>query len=221
MPRVLSGTPLFTMPSLLPQRLSPRPQLRSWRAALVGTALLAGAALPGLGAAPVSGAEMPATGVPVSATPAKATPAAPTTAAPAPAEAILYKLATTCSLAGAAPVSCTVEAINQGANTLYRHRIGSVIETIRITDDPVTMSIWKAGDKEWRQLRNAAARFSTNTICFNDRDLCVINPNYLNSVRQDDPTARLKGRDLVRVHFGPDGRVDASCYDAGCELVKS
>jgi hypothetical protein len=187
----------------------------------VGTALLAGAALPGLGAAPVSGAEMPATGVPVSATPAKATPAAPTTAAPAPAEAILYKLATTCSLAGAAPVSCTVEAINQGANTLYRHRIGSLTETIRITDDPVTMSIWKAGDKEWRQLRNAAARFSTNTICFNDRDLCVINPNYLNSVRQDDPTARLKGRDLVRVHFGPDGRVDASCYDAGCELVKS
>lgn len=208
MPRVLSGILLFTMLSLMPQRLSLRPLRWSQRAVLLGTALLAGGLLSGLGAAPSTAA--PATSAP-----------APASGAAAPAEAILYKLATTCSLAGAAPVSCTVEAINQGANTLYRHRIGAVTETIRITDDPVTMAIWKPGDKQWQQLRNAAARFSTNTICFNDRDLCVINPNYLNSVRQDDPTARLKGRDLVRVHFGPDGRVDASCYDAGCELVKS
>lgn len=28
----------------------------------------------------------------------------------------------------------------------------------------------------------------------------------------------MTGRDLVKVHFGADGRVDASCYDDGCEV---
>jgi hypothetical protein len=30
----------------------------------------------------------------------------------------------------------------------------------------------------------------------------------------------MKGRDLVMVHFGKDGRVDASCYDDGCDVVR-
>jgi hypothetical protein len=71
----------------------------------------------------------------------------------------------------------------------------------------------------WQQIRRADARFSTNTICFNNRELCVVNPNYLNSVREDRSNTRLEGRDLVVVHFGKDGRVDASCYDEGCNLV--
>ena len=70
-----------------------------------------------------------------------------------------------------------------------------------------------------RALTGAAARFSTNTVCFNGSDLCVVNPNYLNSVRQANSSAT-EGRDLVRVHFGADGRIDASCYDAGCSLVQ-
>ena len=68
-------------------------------------------------------------------------------------------------------------------------------------------------------LQGAAARFSTNTVCFNGSDLCVVNPNYLNSVRQANSSAT-EGRDLVRVHFGADGRIDASCYDAGCSVVQ-
>jgi len=44
-----------------------------------------------------------------------------------------------------------------------------------------------------------------------------VNPNYLNSVREDRQDLRLQGRDLVKVHFGPDGRVNATCYDEGCE----
>jgi hypothetical protein len=66
-------------------------------------------------------------------------------------------------------------------------------------------------------LRSAGALFSSNSICFNGRELCVVNPNYLNSVREDRQDLRLQGRDLVKVHFGPDGRVNATCYDAGCE----
>mgnify|MGYP007019758134 FL=1 len=65
---------------------------------------------------------------------------------------------------------------------------------------------------------SAAARFSTNTICFNGRDLCAINPNYLNSVREDRPDATA-GRDLVKVQFGADGRIDLTCYDDGCKGV--
>ena len=132
---------------------------------------------------------------------------------------ILYKLTTQCSWNGAAPVACTVEAQEDGRATLYRHRIGNVTETVRITDSPVTMSIYNAATKQWVGLSKASARFSSNTICFNGQQLCVVNPNYLNSVREDNPAATSK-RDLVKVHFGRDGRIDASCYDDGCEVIQ-
>ncbi|MCT0207134.1 hypothetical protein KQ305_05365 [Synechococcus sp. CS-1332] len=144
-------------------------------------------------------------------------PASAVEAAPAP--QLLYTLSTQCSLQGAAPVPCTVEAVDDGRATLYRHRIGKVTETVRITAEPVTMAIWANDTKQWRPLTGASARFSTNTVCFNGKELCVVNPNYLNSVREDRANTRLQGRDLVMVHFGQDGRVDASCYDDACALL--
>ena len=36
-------------------------------------------------------------------------------------------------------------------------------------------------------------------------------------LRQGNPL-QLEGRELVRVHFGRDGRINASCYDDGCEV---
>ena len=112
----------------------------------------------------------------------------------------------------------SVEAVNDGGATLYRHQIGSDTITIRISDSPVRMARWDGASKQWQNLKRASARFSANTVCFNGRELCVINPNYLNSVREDRQDLRLQGRDLVKVHFGADGRVDATCYDAGCEV---
>ncbi len=133
---------------------------------------------------------------------------------------VLYTLSTFCSLKGAEPVACSVEAVNAGeAATLYRHLIGKERHTVRITDKPIRMAVWDLERKQWRNLERAEARFSTNTVCFNDRELCVVNPNYLNSVKEDNP-ATTAGRDLVKVHFGADGRIDASCYDAGCEVVR-
>jgi hypothetical protein len=147
-------------------------------------------------------------------------PSQPVAAAQAaPTGQLLYSLSTRCSVQGGAPVPCTVEAFDERGATLYRHRIGKKVETVRITDEPVTMAIWVNETSQWRPVRRAAARFSTNTICFNGRDLCVVNPNYLNSVRQDQTNTRLQGRDLVMVHFGTDGRVDASCYDDACALL--
>ncbi|MCP9916603.1 hypothetical protein [Cyanobium sp. ATX 6F1] len=137
-------------------------------------------------------------------------------AAPGRAET-LYKLDTRCSVASGAPQACSVEAINEGGATLYRHRIGTAITTIRITDKPLRMEIWQQDTKQWKFLQSASARFSTNTLCFNGRELCVVNPNYLNSVSQARSDL-IAGRDLVKVHFDATGRTNASCYDEGCEL---
>ena len=130
----------------------------------------------------------------------------------------LYKLKTTCSIKRGPAQDCVIEAVNEGEATIYRHTIGKTVELIRITDSPVSMSRWDAATSSWVVLRSAGARFSTNTICFNDRDLCVVNPNYLNSVREEKVDA-LAGRDLVGVKFRRDGRVSLTCYDEACEGV--
>jgi hypothetical protein len=131
----------------------------------------------------------------------------------------LYVLDTTCSIQGGPVQPCVVEAINEDDVTLYRHRIGTTEEVIRISDKPVRMARWDATTKTWVGLSSAGARFSTNTICFNGRDLCVVNANYLNSVREEKSEAAA-GRDLVRVKFDADGRINLTCYDEACEGVQ-
>lgn len=135
-----------------------------------------------------------------------------------PAEArsqTLYKLETSCSIKGGPAQPCVVEAIDEGDATIYIHQIGKQVAKIRITEAPVSMSLWDENRKSWVVLNSAGARFSTNTICFNGRDLCVVNPNYLNSIREEKGPA-LAGRQTVQMTFGSDGRVNAYCYDDGC-----
>ncbi|MFN9622262.1 MAG: hypothetical protein ACK587_05440 [Cyanobacteriota bacterium] len=132
---------------------------------------------------------------------------------------VLYTLDTKCARGGAAPVACKVEAINEAGATLYRHTIGATTHTLRISDQPARFSLWDGATSSWKPLRNAAVRFSTNTLCLNDTDLCVVNPNYLNSLLQERPDFR--GRDLVRVRFAASGRVDILCYDTGCNLISA
>ncbi|MFQ6538072.1 MULTISPECIES: hypothetical protein [Aphanothece] len=139
---------------------------------------------------------------------------------PGPALAeVLYTLDTQCSLQEGASQACTVEASEEDGVTLYRHTIGTRVELIRISEDPTRMSRWDPASKTWISLTSAGALLSSNTVCFNGRDLCVVNPNYLNSIVEEKPEV-YEGRDLVRVKFGPDGRVDLSCFDAACEEVK-
>jgi hypothetical protein len=132
---------------------------------------------------------------------------------------VLYQLDTTCTIKGGAAQPCVVEAVDEGDTTIYTHRIGQQVVKIRVSDSPVSMSLWNKSQKDWVVLNSAGARFSTNTICFNGRDLCVVNPNYLNSVREDR-TEALAGRDLVGVKFSRDGRVSLTCYDEACEGVQ-
>lgn len=130
---------------------------------------------------------------------------------------VLYTLETKCALKGAAPVACKVEAVNEEGATLYRHTIGTTTHTLRIGEQPSRFSLWDGGSKSWQNIRNATVLFSSNTLCLNDKDLCVVNPNYLNSLLQERPDFR--GRDLIRAHFASNGRVDILCYDGGCDLV--
>lgn len=131
----------------------------------------------------------------------------------------LYTLESSCSLEEGAPQPCVIEASEEKNATVYRHRIGNQIETIRISDVPVRMSRWDADSNSWMMLDSVGARFSTNTICFNGLRLCVVNANYLNSVREEEPEATA-GRDLIRVKFDRDGRVLLTCYDEGCKELK-
>ncbi|TVS01777.1 MAG: hypothetical protein EA413_13575 [Cyanobium sp. PLM2.Bin73] len=130
----------------------------------------------------------------------------------------LYTLETTCALDGGAAQPCMVEAMEDEDVTTYRHTIGERTETIRISEKPVRMGR-QDGDDTWVFLSSAAVRFSTNTVCFNGTDLCVVNPNYLNSIREENPEGT-QGRDLLRVLFGDDGRVVLACFDEGCEEVE-
>ncbi|MEB3335366.1 MAG: hypothetical protein VKP70_10310 [Cyanobacteriota bacterium] len=130
---------------------------------------------------------------------------------------VLYTLETNCSLRGEAPVACQVQAVDEAGATLYRHTIGSTTHTLRISDQPARLSLWDATSNSWKPLRNAAVRFSTNTLCLNDAQLCVVNPNYLNSLLEE--RLDFRGRDLVRARFDASGRIDLLCYDTGCDVL--
>ena len=137
-------------------------------------------------------------------------------AAPARAE-LLYRLETRCSLAGGPLQSCVVETSKDGDSTIYQHTIGRRTETIRFSEAPLRVSRRQLSTSQWQPVRLASLRFSSNSVCFDGRMLCVINPKLLERLRQGNPL-QLEGRELVRVHFGRDGRIDASCFDEGCEV---
>jgi hypothetical protein len=132
----------------------------------------------------------------------------------------LYTLESFCSLNGTDAVPCRIEAINSGEATEYRHTLGGSRGDkevrFRVSDQPYTrIDLWDGEAKSWRSARNASAFFELNALCLDGTSFCAINPNYLNSVRQDLGRA-VNGRSVLEVHFGKDGRIDASCYDAGC-----
>lgn len=141
-----------------------------------------------------------------------ATPIPPSRASEKP----LYRLETTCTLDGGAPQDCVVEVSDLGDTTLYRHTIGSRVETIQVSGPPLRMGRLNPSTYQWQPLNSVRVRFSTNTVCFNNQDLCVVNTNYLNSVREER-IEELEGRDLVMVRFDGDGQTVLSCYDQGCE----
>ncbi len=128
----------------------------------------------------------------------------------------LYELDTDCSILQGPVQKCLVDVYNQGTITYYRHRIGRQVELIRISDDPENrIERFNPRAKTWISVASASAQFSTNTVCFNGRDLCVVNPNFLSSLYEQSP-GKYRERDLVKVLFDAKGRVKSSCFDEGC-----
>jgi hypothetical protein len=136
------------------------------------------------------------------------------------AEDSLYTLDTTCSLQGAKPVPCQVEAVDVDDATEYRHRIGDRTITYRVLEDPyVRIEGKKANADPWVSVRNAWIRFSSNELCFNDRAFCVVNPTFLSDVKEEATGKAFENRDTVGLAFGPAGRVDIACFDDGCRRL--
>lgn len=132
----------------------------------------------------------------------------------------LYTLNTTCSIERAAPVPCVVEAVDVGDSTEYRHRVGNRTLVYRVFDEPyVRMEALNPATNTWAPVRNASIRFSTNELCFNNRAFCVVNPNYLNSVREEGGPA-LASRDRMALAFGSNGRTEIACFDEGCDRLR-
>jgi hypothetical protein len=128
----------------------------------------------------------------------------------------LYTLESFCSTNGTDAVPCRIEAIDTTDSTEYHHRLSNKEVRFRVSDKPYTrIELWDGASNSWRSARNASAFFALNAVCLDGTTFCAINPNYLNSVRQDLGKS-VNGRSVLEVHFGKDGRIDASCYDAGC-----
>ena len=143
-------------------------------------------------------------------------------ASPATAQSIppdqkpLYELETDCSIKQGPIQKCLVDVYDQGTITYYRHRIGNQVELIRISDDPENrIERFNPQTKTWKSVASASAQFSTNTVCFNGREFCVVNPNFLSSLYEQRP-GEYGERDLVKVVFDAGGRVKTSCFDDGC-----
>ncbi len=127
----------------------------------------------------------------------------------------LYELKTRCTEAGKA-VDCTVEAIDSSQFTLYRHRIdGKEVFSVRLADKPDQRAqVWDVARKGWVPLERVSLNFTANELCFDGDRLCVINPNFFDSIR---PTMKHPDRQRIRATFDSKGNLDAICYDQGCD----
>lgn len=136
-----------------------------------------------------------------------------------PQTTLLYTLNTTCTLRRAAAVPCVVQAVDVGEATEYRHRIGKSTFTYRVFDEPyVRIEGLNPNTRQWAPARNATIHLGHNELCFNDQALCVVNPNYLNSVREAAGTTFV-GRERMGLAFGRQGRVEVVCFDKGCDRL--
>ena len=127
-----------------------------------------------------------------------------------PAPTPLYKLETNCSLNGS-DQRCTVEAFDGSDATVYRTTANGETLSFRLIDKPEQRAaqLWNAQSKGWVGLDALSLDFTSNTLCINGQQLCMVNPNYFASIRDDHPDLR---SDLIVARFdAKDGRLAAIC----------
>ena len=111
----------------------------------------------------------------------------------------LYVLQTNCSVRGK-PQRCQVEAFDSKTATVYRTTIDGVRTSYRLVDTPGQRGaqLWSNESRSWV------------TLCLNGDELCVENPNYFASLRQQYPDLR---SDLIVARFnGKTAQLSAICY---------
>ena len=134
-----------------------------------------------------------------------------------PAPRLLYKLETNCSVKDVQN-RCTVEAFDGSSSTVYRTTLKGETISFRLIDEPDRRGaqLWNGQTKSWVALDELSMDFTSNELCINGQQLCMINPNYFASIRDDHPSLR---SDLIVARFdAKDGRLAAICYSRqACE----
>lgn len=123
----------------------------------------------------------------------------------------LYVLQTNCSVRGK-PQRCQVEAFDSKTATVYRTTIDGVRTSYRLVDTPGQRGaqLWSNDSRSWVTLSKLSLDFDTRTLCLNGDELCVENPNYFASLRQQYPDLR---SDLIVARFnGKTAQLSAICY---------
>ena len=123
----------------------------------------------------------------------------------------LYVLQTNCSVRGM-PQRCQVEAFDGKSATVYRTTIDGLRTSYRLVDTPGQRGaqLWSNDSRSWVALGKLSLDFDTRTLCLNGDQLCVENPNYFASLRQQYPDLR---SDLIVARFdAKTAQLSAICY---------
>lgn len=123
----------------------------------------------------------------------------------------LYSLQTQCTVHGSEQ-RCQVEAFDGKDATVYRTTINGARTSFRLIDTPGNRSaqLWNSERRSWIALDKLSLDFGTRTLCLNGDALCVVNPNYFASLKQEYPDLR---SDLIVARFdGKTGLLSAICY---------
>ena len=123
----------------------------------------------------------------------------------------LYVLQTNCSVRGK-PQRCEVEAFDGKNATVYRTSIDGVRTSYRLVDTTGQRGaqLWSNDSRSWVALSKLSLDFDTRTLCLNGDELCIENPNYFASLRQQYPDLR---SDLIVARFdAKTAQLSAICY---------
>ena len=126
-------------------------------------------------------------------------------------QSALYSLETNCLIQNQNS-RCTVEASDGKDATLYRVKTQGRTISFRLIDSAVLRGaqLWDTDQKKWVALDRLSLDFKNNQMCINGNELCLTNPNYFASLRQDYPNLKA---DLIVSRFNAaDGRLSAICY---------
>jgi hypothetical protein len=131
------------------------------------------------------------------------------------ADTILYTLKSTCTVDGAA-LPCEIVVKDSPDYTIYTTRVGNQEKTVQLGDRPSLIGqIWNPETKSWQPLQTMSVDVANKLICY-DQSFCMYNPNFISSLQENRPGFR-QAQQQIRARFDATGRVNAICFDQGCD----